>query len=141
MANRKRLIAVVDDDIDISILFRDALGQMNGISVVSFTSSIIALEHFTINESDYVMVISDLRMPGLNGMDLFKKIKDMNPFVRTILITAFEKDENIFRQYIENEIINGFLQKPVRLDNLLAEVNTQLHNFELQKQQSLIEIR
>ena len=141
MADTKRLIAVVDDDIDISILFRDALHQMNSISVVNFTSSIIALEHFTINESNYLLVISDLNMPGLNGMELIKKIKDMNPFVRTILITAFEKDENIFREYIENEIINGFLQKPVRLDDLLAEVNTQLHNFELQKQQSLIEIK
>ena len=141
MADTKRLIAVVDDDIDISILFRDALHQMNGISVVNFTSSIIALEHFTINESNYLLVISDLNMPGLNGMELIKKIKDMNPFVRTILITAFEKDENIFREYIENEIINGFLQKPVRLDDLLAEVNTQLHNFELQKQQSLIKIK
>jgi DNA-binding NtrC family response regulator len=113
---------------------------MNGFSVLSFTSSITALEHFTINVSDYVLVISDLRMPGLNGMELFRKIKDVNSFVRTILITAFEKDENIFREYIENEI-NGFLQKPIRLDDLFAEVNTQLHNLELQKQQSLIGIK
>ena len=138
MSTRKRLVAIVDDDIDISSLFRDALRQINGISIVSFTSSKIALEHFTINRSDYVLVISDLRMPGLNGMELLKNIKDMNPFVRTILITAFEKDDNLFREYVEYEIINGFLQKPVRLNDLSVEVTNQIHSYEVLKNKQLV---
>jgi two-component system response regulator (stage 0 sporulation protein F) len=138
MSTRKRLVAIVDDDIDISILFRDALRQINGISVVSFTSSKIALEHFAINVNDYVLVISDLRMPGLNGMELLKNIKDMNPFVRTILITAFEKDDNLFREYVEYEIINGFLQKPVRLNDLSVEVTNQIHSYEVLKNKQLV---
>jgi len=38
-------------------------------------------------------------MPGLNGMELLKKMKDLNQFVRTILITAYELDQNLFMQY------------------------------------------
>jgi YesN/AraC family two-component response regulator len=45
------------------------------------------------------VIISDFKMPGFNGMEFLKKIKDSNPFVRTILMTAFEIDEKIFREY------------------------------------------
>ena len=55
------------------------------------------------------MIISDLKMPGLNDIEFLKKIKDSNPFVRSILITAFEIDDKIFREYTKMKIINGFL--------------------------------
>ena len=136
-----RIVAIVDDDIDISILFRDALHQISGVSFVSFTSSLIALEHIKINKDNYVLIISDLRMPALNGMELFKKVKDMNPFIRTILITAFEKDEKIFREYSENGIINGFLQKPARLNDLYTEVTNQLHSYGLERNKPVVQLK
>ena len=55
------------------------------------------------------MIISDFKMQDLNGIEFLKKIKDSNPFVRTILITAFEIDDKIFREYTKMKIINGFL--------------------------------
>ena len=72
-------------------------------------------------------------MPGLNGMEFLKKIKDSNSFVRTILMTAFEIDGKIFREYTKMKIINGFLQKPIGLHDLIKEVDTQLHSYEQQK--------
>lgn len=92
----KRLVAIVDDENDINVLFRDALQRIAGISIFTFTDPKLALEHFTINKAQYVLVISDLRMPGINGMELIKKIKDTNPFSRTILMTAFEIDDKLF---------------------------------------------
>jgi len=56
----------------------------------------LALEHFQVNEYAYVLVISDFKMPGLNGMEFLKKIKALNPFVRTILMTAFEVEDRYF---------------------------------------------
>ena len=133
LANRKRLVAIVDDEKDITVLFRDALQRIKGISIFAFTNPLIALEHFTINKEQYVLVISDLRMPSLNGLELVKKIKDLNPLSRTILMTAFEIDDKLFQEYSKKEIINAFLQKPIRLDDLFVVVNNQLHTYELQK--------
>jgi len=133
LANRKRLVAIVDDEKDITVLFRDALQRIKGISIFAFTNPLMALEHFTINKEQYVLVISDLRMPSLNGLELVKKIKDLNPLSRTILMTAFEIDDKLFQEYSKKDIINAFLQKPIRLDDLFVVVNNQLHTYELQK--------
>ena len=133
LANRKRLVAIVDDEKDITVLFRDALQRIKGISIFAFTNPLMALEHFTINKEQYVLVISDLRMPSLNGLELVKKIKDLNPLSRTILMTAFEIDDKLFQEYSKKEIINAFLQKPIRIDDLFVVVNNQLHTYELQK--------
>lgn len=141
LAARNRLVSIVDDELDITVLFHDAIRAIRGISVLTFTDAALALEHFKINKDVYAMVISDLRMPGLNGMDLIKKIKDMNPFVRTILVTAFEIKDDLFQEYAKQEIINGFLQKPTHLTDLYTEVDKQLHVYKLQKQNSLINIK
>jgi two-component system response regulator (stage 0 sporulation protein F) len=133
LPNRKRLVAIVDDEKDITVLFRDALQRIKGISIFAFTNPLMALEHFTINKEQYVLVISDLRMPSLNGLELVKKIKDLNPLSRTIPMTAFEIDDKLFQEYSKKEIINAFLQKPIRIDDLFVVVNNQLHTYELQK--------
>ena len=139
--SKNKLVGVVDDDDDIATLFRDALGTINGITIFTFTDPVMALEHFMINKEKYVLVISDLRMPALAGTELIKKLKKVNPFVRTVLMTAFTIDDNLFQEYAKKELINGFLQKPIRLDDLCAEVNYQLHTYELQKQESFIKSR
>lgn len=133
LVTRKRLVVIVDDERDITVLFRDALQKIKGVSVFTFTDPKIALEHFRTNNAHYVVLLSDFRMPELNGIDLIKKIKDSNPFVRTILMTAFEINDELFKDYINNEIINAFLQKPISLDTLIKEVSSQLHLYELQK--------
>jgi hypothetical protein len=55
-------------------------------------------------------------------------------------MTAFAIDDNdLFQEYAKRELINGFLQKPMHLNDF-REVNNQLHAYELQKQKSLIKI-
>lgn len=88
-----RMVSIVDDDPDIVVLFHEALKSISGIKVFTFTDPILVLEHFQLNEYAYVLVISDFKMPGLNGMEFLKKIKELNRFVRTILITAFQIED------------------------------------------------
>ncbi|MDW0205763.1 MAG: response regulator, partial [Nitrososphaeraceae archaeon] len=126
MSKNNRMVVIVDDDLEITILFREALKHIEGISLFTFTDPILALEHFQVNEYAYVLVISDFKMPGLNGLEFLRKVKELNRFVRTILMTAFEIEDNIFREYTKSKIINSFLQKPIRIHDLLKEVNTQL---------------
>lgn len=138
--SKSKLVAIVDDEDDIVKLFRDALGTINGITVFTFTDPVIALEHFKLNKENYVLVISDLRMPGLTGTELIKKLKKLNRFIRTILMTAFTINDNLFQEFAKKELINGFLQKPIHLDGLRAEVNNQLRTYELEKQEPFIKI-
>ena len=127
------MVSIVDDDPDIIMLFHEALKSISGITIFTFTDPILALEHFQVNEYAYVLVLSDFKMPGLNGMEFLKKIKELNSFVRTILMTAFQIEDKVFREYIKKKIINAFLQKPIGIHDLLKEVNTQLHSYEMQK--------
>lgn len=115
------------------ILFRDASQTTLGVTVFTFTDPILALEHFQINDFAYVLVISDFKMPGINGIDFLKRIREKNRFVRTILMTAFTIDDKMFREYTKDKIINTFLQKPIGIYDLLKEVDTQLYSYEMQK--------
>jgi DNA-binding NtrC family response regulator len=123
---KKRLVAIVDDELDIVNLFRDALSKIKELSIFTFTDPMAALEHIRMNKSNYAVVISDLRMPDMNGMDLIYNIKKENPLVRTLLMTAFEVNDKVFEQYVKNNIIDGFLQKPLKLKDLESEVQKQI---------------
>jgi DNA-binding NtrC family response regulator len=133
MSVENRIVSIVDDDPGTTMFFQKALRTIAGITIFTFTDPILALEHFQVKGYTYVLVISDFKMPGLNGMEFLKKIRDSNRFVRTILMTAFTIEDNLFRKYTKKKIINGFLQKPIALHDLLIEVNTQLESYELQK--------
>ncbi|TLX89529.1 MAG: response regulator [Thaumarchaeota archaeon] len=136
---RNRLVAIIDDELDITVLFRDAMRGIQGISIFTFTNPIMALEHFKFNRNDYHLIVSDLRMPGINGIELIKRIKELNPLVRTILMTAFEIDDELFQKYAEEQLINGFLQKPIMLKDLVKEVDNQLHIRQLQEHKTKLQ--
>ena len=127
MPTNNRIVSIVDDELDITQLYQDAIyGKINGISVVCFNNPVTALEHFIENKKDYALVISDLRMPIINGLQFLKTVRDLNPLIRTILMTAFQINDSLFQEYTTKGIINGFLQKPIDLKQLLAEVNKQM---------------
>jgi response regulator RpfG family c-di-GMP phosphodiesterase len=73
-------------------------------------------------------------MPGLNGMDFIKKIKNLNPLIRTILITPFAIKVDLFQAHARQERKNAFLQKTINLEKLCAVANNQLQTCELLKQ-------
>jgi DNA-binding NtrC family response regulator len=129
----KRLVAIIDDEIDIANLFRDSLNGIEDTLVCTFTDPLIALEHFMNNKHEYSLIMSDLKMPRISGIELIKKVKEANPLVRTVLMSAFEIDDPLFEDYKKAEIINGFLQKPVRLKELRSIVEKHLNFRRLRK--------
>jgi DNA-binding NtrC family response regulator len=128
-----KIVSVVDDDLNTTELFHVALSEnIDGISVVSFNDPVIALEHFAANKDAYVLVISDLRMPGLNGLELLKKVKDSNPKVRTILMSAYNFDEDLlFLKYMKEGIIDSSIDKPVTINRLCQRVRDELELYQL----------
>jgi len=133
MAANEKIVSVVDDDLNTTELFHVALSEnIDGISVVSFNDPVIALEHFAANKDAYVLVISDLRMPGLNGLELLKKVKSSNPKVRTILMSAYNFDEDLlFLKYMEEGIIDSSIDKPVTINRLCQRVRDELKNYQV----------
>ena len=133
MAANEKIVSVVDDDLNTTELFHVALSEnIDGISVVSFNDPVIALEHFAANKDAYVLVISDLRMPSLNGLELLKKVKSSNPKVRTILMSAYNFDEDlIFLKYMEEGIIDSSIDKPVTINRLCQRVRDELENYQV----------
>lgn len=127
------VIGVIDDEWDIVQLYHDAL-LASGFSVYAFTNPLIALEHFRVNSDSYVLIISDLRMPGMDGIELIKKVKAINPDIRTLLITAFEVEDSVFHQYKKGNLIDSILQKPITMKNLVTEVENQVKIQQVQKQ-------
>ena len=128
MSIDSRMVSVVDDDVGTATFFHEALRQnIDGISVFSFTDPVEAFEHFIENKENYALVISDLRMPGLNGLELLKKVKTSNPKVRTILMSAYNfEEEEKFQQYMEEAVINSTIEKPVTMNRLYERVKEQL---------------
>lgn len=132
MPNNIRIVSIVDDELDITQLYQDAIyGHINGISVVCFNNPVTALEHFIENKKEYALVISDLRMPNLNGLDLLSKIKIINPNVRTILVSAFNvKEDKVFQKYMKDGTIDLFIEKPIPIDWLRQKVREQVEAYE-----------
>ena len=112
-------VAVIDDEMDLAYLFKDALSQIDGIEVFVFSDPNLALEHFQINLQQYRLVITDHRMPGMAGIELLEKIKAINPAVTRILMSAFEIQDE---QFQERNCVDKFLQKPILMSNLINEV-------------------
>lgn len=130
MAKKRRLACIVEDDMDILQLYYDALKDIAGITLFKFTNPILALEHVRTNKNSYVFVLADLRMPELNGLDLIKKIKELNDKIRTILVTAFDASDIGINEYLKKEVVNGFIQKPMKIAKLRLEINNQLSAYE-----------
>jgi YesN/AraC family two-component response regulator len=105
------------------MLFKDALFSIGGIEVFGFTDPHLALEHFTTNQSRYEVIISDFRMPGMNGVELLKAIKMVNPRVKTVLISAFEIDDKLFQG---SSCVDKMLQKPIHVSQLIEEVGIEV---------------
>ena len=132
MATNKRIVSIVDDDFSTARLFHEALSEnIDSVNVVSFTDPVIALEHFTDNKDAYALVIADLRMPNLNGLELLKKVKTSNPNVRTILMSAYNFEEDIlFLKYMEEGIIDSAIDKPVTMNRLYQRVRDELNAYQ-----------
>ena len=133
MGTKERFVSIVDNELDTTRLFQDALCKIYGISVITFNDSAKALEHFTNNNDKYVLVISDLKTSGISGLELLKKMKNVNTYLRTILMSDYKVNDNdkLFHQSLKEVIIDKFIKKPVNLDVLYQEVNNQVHAYQL----------
>jgi DNA-binding NtrC family response regulator len=114
-------LLIVDDEADIVQVLKIGLLE-NRFSVDAFTNPEEALQSFISNAEAYCLVLSDVRMPGLSGMQLARKIKKINPSVKVILMTAFEIRDNEFSKVFPSTQVDGFVQKPIGIRELTNKI-------------------
>lgn len=120
-----QFIMLVDDDPDILLLFTEYL-RSAGMVVDSFADSEKALAHFTkSNPSRYDLIITDIRMRHLNGLQLYSRFKDLDPNVRMIFVTALDMADEITTVMPEVEP-HQFITKPINRDTLISSVKKHL---------------
>ena len=114
--NNSKSILAIDDEYDIVNLMQSYL-QMYGFKCITFTNSLEALEHFASNPNDCTIFISDIRIPSMNGYELVKQVKEINPLVTIIFMNALKKQTE-FSNVLSDLKINAFIQKPFSLSTL-----------------------
>jgi two-component system, OmpR family, response regulator ChvI len=121
-SNKPRKILIVDDEPDITSAF-DMILQMNGFEVDTYNDPLLALSNF--KPDSYGLALLDIRMPKLDGFELYKKIKDIDKKIEVCFITAFEDYHEEFKEsFPELDDTKYFIRKPKAIEDLVKHVAT-----------------
>jgi CheY-like chemotaxis protein len=123
-------ILVVDDETDVRVLFEQRFRKeiKNGEFGFAFaTSGEEALTYLTGHEHEVVLILSDINMPGMSGLELLKKIKQMYavPPPVVMMITAYGDEENYNRSVSLGA--DDFLTKPLDFNLLKEKLKSQIN--------------
>ena len=117
----KQPILVVDDEFDIVNIIRLWLNKHN-FDVCGYTDPLLALEHFKDNYNKIDLVLSDIRMPQMNGYELANRIKSLQPKVKVILMSSFEIREVEFSKMFRSVKIDRLISKPISMKSLTEKI-------------------
>jgi CheY-like chemotaxis protein len=116
-------IILVDDEADILTVMKKS---MSSYQVMAFSDSRAALNALRNNPTEYCILVTDLRMPGLTGFELAREAKKLNPDILVVLVTAFEIKLAEFNSVFPSTRIDGTLHKPFRLAELQSTISHML---------------
>jgi CheY-like chemotaxis protein len=121
-------ILVVDDEADVESMFRQHFRRdlRSGRFIMEFAlSAPAALERVkVIADASLILILSDINMPGMSGLEMLPKMRAERPNVPVIMITAYG-DEETRRHAIAQGAI-GLLTKPIDFILLRVEIDTRL---------------
>jgi DNA-binding NtrC family response regulator len=122
-------VMVVDDERDILSILKRGLESKNRFKVDTFIDAESALESLKEKSDDYYdLVLTDIRMPKINGFELYRRIKESNPHMKIVFITAFEINKDEFSKVIPSVDVIDFISKPVSMSTLITKLNSILNN-------------
>jgi CheY-like chemotaxis protein len=111
------------------MVFKRAL-EMSGLIVSAFEDPLNALDDFKANYSKYNLVMTDIRMPNMNGYKLTNQIKKIKPDIKVIFVTAQQISESDIAANLDNDVsVDDFIIKPVSLDKLKGIVQSVINGF------------
>lgn len=122
-AERKRSILVVDDEPDIVITLRTVL-ERNNFTVDAYTEPQQAIKSF--KPDAYNLLILDIKMPQMNGFELYKELRKIDEKIRVCFLTALSElhDYDAFkREVFPKSGQRYYVQKPIENDEILVRIN------------------
>ena len=122
------LVLVVDDEPDVEALFRqqfrrDLRAQRFVMDFANSAAGALARIAETIEQS-LILILSDINMPGMTGLEMLPKVKEIRPDVPVIMITAYGDAET--RRKALASGATGLLTKPIDFGLLREEIDTRL---------------
>ena len=122
--SRQEGILAIDDEKELLQLLKMAL-ECRGYKVYSAACPIEALKLYETHRHDIKLVLLDFSMPEMKGDQVFERLQQINPEVRVVLLTAYDRD--IAKKMFERGL-QGYLQKPFCLDELARTVRTAIES-------------
>lgn len=111
----KHKILIVDDNEELCQNLTDIL-ELKGYEISKAYDGYHAIE--SIKLKNFSVVIMDIKMPGINGLDTLKILKQINPKISIIMITAFA-DDIFYKESKKNNDLK-IIQKPIDMDKFLS---------------------
>ncbi len=116
-------VLIVDDEPDVNLAVKIVLEE-NGFQVNTFTDPFLALENFRKQAGMYDLLMLDIKMPEMNGFELYKQIKKIDDKVKVCFLTAGEMDYNQFEKKLSPALDkNCYIQKPIETETLIKRLN------------------
>ena len=129
MNNNGRILLVVDDEPDITLAFSMGL-EDSGFTVDAFNDPLSALESFKEEKKSYALALLDIKMPKMNGFELYKEIRKIDDKVKVCFVTAFdiqrEEEDDLKAVGTLNDEKPAIIRKPITIDDLVKRVNAEL---------------
>lgn len=122
----KPRILLVDDEPDLTWTLRLGL-ENNGFEVDTFNDPEEALTNFRAGKYDLLLI--DVRMPRMNGFQLYEEMKKIDNNTRICFITAFEVYYRALRETFPDLEIDCFIKKPIEIDDLLKRIRSEFPQF------------
>ena len=120
-------ILIVDDEPDITESFGLAL-EDSGFEVDKYNDPAVVLANFKPNV--YGLLILDIKMPKMDGFELYDKIKKIDNKVKAFFVSAFDIDRVAISKKYSDLKIENFLPKPIQIPGLIKRVEEQLYPYE-----------
>ena len=120
----KKRVLIVDDDPDILAVYKQGLEDYGLFEVETFADPEETLSNFRSGLYDCLLI--DIRMPKMDGFQLYDKMKDIDNKVKVCFITAYEVNYEALRKVFPTLGLECFIQKPIELSQLVRKINAEL---------------
>ena len=112
--NNKHKILIIDDETEILNMLSRYLNRTGNYDVTTYTNPVVGVD--SLKNNNYDLILLDIMMPQMNGLDALEKIKDINPTQKVVMMTAYSTLDKVLKSHKEGA--TNYVMKP--FDSLSA---------------------